>query len=349
MIDDLNNTGSSAAHVSIILLNWNGFDDTLACLKSLSYLDYHDFDVILIDNASRDHSVDNLRTFLSGAQESCLRKYFLSDSNSGKAEGIELLLITNEENQGFAKGNNTGVKIAMDRGSDYILMLNNDTEVKPDFLSLLIKIHTQYPTIGVSTPQIRYFDKDEVIWNCGGRLTRMGGNKYYYEGCKPDQIREKELIEIQFITGCALFTSAQLLRKFGLLSENFFFGEEDYEFSLRMKKHGVRMVCVVPAVIYHKVSSSVARASSEVVGRIYIHYLNRFVNLRNYMPSWKWTLWRFAFLHYIFLVLMMRYHVKFQRCFRVTTFLWKESKRLNSVNKTTFDTYFSCDFSGTKK
>lgn len=331
--------------VAIVLLNWNGADDTLACLKSLSKLDYQNVGVVLVDNASTDDSLALINDYITNGQTSDnARMFVLGGTQKIRASDIELTIICNSENQGFAKGNNTGMSVAMEGAYDYMLLLNNDTEVTPDFLTIMMQYHLNHPDIGVSCPQIRYFDKEEIIWNCGGELTAFGAKKYCYEGQKPANIKEKESIAVSFITGCALLASAALFRKYGMLSEAFFFGEEDYEFSLRMKKQGIQMVCVTQAVIYHKVSSSSSRASSQTSGRIFIHYLNRFINLRSFMPPWKWHLWRFAFLHYVALVLYLKHHQGFGRSLRVVRKLWTESARLNSVNKTTFETYFSSDF-----
>ena len=104
------------------------------------------------------------------------------------------------------------------------------------------------------------FDKSK-IWNCGGSLS-MGFRRYYYAGQCDADIKESVYIPIGFVTGCALFFPPELLDCEGrLLTERFFFGEEDFEFSMRMEAQGVKMACVLDSVIYHKVGASGSRMS----------------------------------------------------------------------------------------
>jgi len=336
--------------VSIVVLNWNGAGDTIECLKSLAAIDYPNFRVVLVDNASTDNSLEVIRQFVEKPDlTKGARHYRLSTNKKVSAGNIELKLIVNPENVGFAKGNNIGIREAHAFRSDYVLLLNNDTEVTPDFLTIMMRFALQYPEFSVLCPQIRYYNRGELIWNCGGKLTSWGAKKYFYGDQLPSTIKETEKKESGFVTGCALLASVAHFSKYGLLSEDFFFGEEDYEYSLRMQAYEIRMACVLNAVIYHKVSSSSSRASSEAMGRIFIHYLNRFINLRRFTKAWRWQLWRFNFMIYIVVMMLIRYHTGLARTWRFSRLLMKESSRLKSVNKATFETYFSYDFSGKPK
>ncbi len=310
--------------VAIILLNWNGKEDTLACLESLEKTGGKDFTVLLVDNASEDDTMESVR----------LRDF----------KNINIEYIQNSENFGFARANNIGIRYALEHSFGFVMLLNNDTVVSPDFLEKLLAYADLHPQTSVFTPQIRYFGRDERIWNCGGRLTSYGSKKYYFEDRYPSELKDLKELEVSFITGCALLIRSELLQRHGLLSERFFFGEEDYEFSLRMRELGQRMVCVIPSVIWHKVSSSVSRASDAVSGRIFIHYLNRFINLRSFMPAWKWLLWRRFYLSYLQLILILRYRVRPAAVLRFSSALMKESRRLGGVSKETFDRWFAHDF-----
>jgi GT2 family glycosyltransferase len=118
----------------------------------------------------------------------------------------------------------------------------------------------------------------------------MGFRKYYYAGQTDADVKEKEYIHIGFVTGCALFFPPELLDGEGrLLTERFFFGEEDFEFSMRMDAQGIKMACLLDSVIYHKVGASSSRMSG--LGKIYLHYLNRFIDIRLHKSSLFYMLW----------------------------------------------------------
>ena len=198
-------------------------------------------------------------------------------------------MVALDKNYGFARGNNKGIAVARNDNPDSYLLLNNDTEVLPDFLMSLQRFSVAHPSYRVLTPKINfYYDKNRV-WNCGGKLF-FGLRKYYYAGCADNEIEEKEYLPITFVTGCALFFYPDMLDEEGrLLTERFFFGEEDFEFSLRMKAQNVPMACVIDSLIYHKVGGSGNKMNS--VGKLYMHYLNRFIDVRHYFGSLKYAVW----------------------------------------------------------
>lgn len=255
---------------AIIILNWNNADDTIHCLCSLSKAEGA-FRVYVVDNGSTDGSLQRINEWV--------------DSNSD----VDVCVVPLEMNYGFAKGNNKGIAFARQHNPDYFLLLNNDTEVKPDFLTRIFDFKQRHPEYSVLTPKIYFFADKTKIWNCGGRLS-MGFRKYYYAGERDDAIKENEYIPISFVTGCALFFPAELLDGEGnLLTERFFFGEEDFEFSMRMNRQGVKMACVLDSVIYHKVSASGSRMSG--VGKVYLHNMNRFIDIRLHKSALFYAIW----------------------------------------------------------
>ncbi len=331
-------------HIAIVILNWNGYEDTLECLQSLALCTYNNFEIILVDNASQDNSVAIIKERLHQHNaDASLRKFCFEEENRDESS-IKVTFIENAENLGFAIGNNIGIAKALELDAGYILLLNNDTTVAPDFLMQLISFFRAHPDYSVATPQIRYFDKPDMIWNCGGRLTASGSRKYFFDDKAFSQLPDKSFLNISFITGCALMAKAGVFKTHGLLSDAFFFGEEDYEFSLRMKKNRVKVACVLPSVIYHKVNSSISKASDSAIGKMYIHYLNRYINLRSYMPAWKWKLWRRVYFLYIFALLKHRHKIK---CTTIRNFkksLFRNSSAMSGVNKQTFENYIHADF-----
>lgn len=255
---------------AIIILNWNGADDTLACLESLTKAE-GSFRAYVVDNGSSDDSVQRIGEWLEGHP------------------AFDGRLVPLDKNYGFARGNNKGVAVARKDSPDSYLLLNNDTEVMPDFLTALQHFASEHPQYRVLTPQINYFYDKHKVWNCGGKL-RFGFRKYYYAGQPDSAIKEKEYIPISFITGCALYFYPELLDDEGrLLTERFFFGEEDFELSFRLNKKNVQMACVLESLIYHKVGASGNKMSS--IGKLYMHYLNRFIDVRLHMGGISFCIW----------------------------------------------------------
>lgn len=256
---------------AIIILNWNGADDTLACLNSLANAD-GDFVVYVVDNGSADNSVVRIQSWIDECRD------------------VDVRLIPLDRNYGFAMGNNKGLEIAAGMSPDSYLLLNNDTEVLPDFLVRLKEFSARHPRYRVLTPKINYYYDKQKIWNCGGRLF-FGFRKYFYAGSPDSAVKEKGHIDISFVTGCALFFYPELLDEQGhLFTERFFFGEEDFEFSMRMQKGNVRVACVLDSLIYHKVGASGNRMHRP--GKLYLHYLNRFIDVRLHKPALFYAFWK---------------------------------------------------------
>lgn len=256
---------------AIIILNWNGADDTLACLQSLAGA-AGEFVVYVVDNGSADDSVSRIQSWIDEHRE------------------VDVRLVSLDRNYGFAKGNNMGLEIAAKESLDSYLLLNNDTEVLPDFLVRLQEFSARHPQYRVLTPKINYYYDKQKIWNCGGRLF-FGFRKYFYAGCPDSAVKKKGHIDISFVTGCALFFYPELLNEHGhLLTERFFFGEEDFEFSMRMQKGNIRVACVLDSLIYHKVGASGNRMHRP--GKLYLHYLNRFIDVRLHKSALFYTFWK---------------------------------------------------------
>ncbi len=347
-MDNLNETLHKQPSIAIVILNWNGHDDTVDCLKSLAECAYNNFEILLVDNASEDNSIaiikDRLQVY---NQQTTERKYQLGEKTTNSEsddDAIQITFIENVDNYGFAKGNNIGIKYAMNHSVEYVLLLNNDTTVGKDFLQELMSFFATHNDYAVVTPQIRYYDKPDFIWNCGGKLSNFGTRKYFFDDKHYSELPNKNHLDISFITGCALMATADVLKTFGPLSEDFFFGEEDYEFSMRMKENHVKVACVLPSVIYHKVNSSISKASDSAIGKIYIHYLNRFINMRNYFPRWKWLLWRRVYLFYISVLLKNKHKIKCKTIRKFNKRLLADSATMIRVGKQTFEYYIKYNF-----
>lgn len=215
--------------VSIIILNWNSYEVTLDCLLSLRKIDYSNFEVVLVDNGSIDESPEKLL-----------------------ANAPEIRLIRNATNLGFAGGCNVGMRDALRRGTDYLLLLNNDTIVGPDFLSQLVRVAESDEKIGAVSPKILFFDRPDRLNYAGGEHRPWRLFPKVFGLRQLDDGRYDKLREVSFLTGCAFLIKAEVVRKIGVLEEIYFHFYEDIEWSLRVLKAGFKTFYVPAAKIWHK-------------------------------------------------------------------------------------------------
>lgn len=248
--------------VYVILVNWNGKADTLDCLDSLWRVDYARMKVLVVDNGSSDGS----------AQE-------IPVANPH----VELLALG--RNLGFVGGNNAGITYSLDQGAEYVLLLNNDTTVSPDFLTRLVAAAESGSEVGVVGPVIYYHSQPEVIWSAGGRVDWQSGSTHMVG------IGEREAGQfgsaprkVDFISGCAMLIKAEALKQAGLLDASFFMYYEEVEWCVRFQRAGYTILHTPAAKIWHKISPE-AREASPVV-----HYYmtrNRLIFLKKTQANWK--------------------------------------------------------------
>lgn len=323
-----------SSELFIIILNWNGWNDTKECLESVYNSSFSNFTVILVDNGSKDDypcikewATKNIDSFFEASVDS-INSVQITDSDSGYRR---LIFLKSSINLGFAKANNVGIRIAKKQNIPFVFLLNNDTIVPEDALQKLmefIKEHHYYTAI---VPQIRYYDPKDMIWCCGGRLNGFY-ESYYHKGELQNNLVLKGHKTITFATGCALLIRNS---EFDLLSEKFFFGEEDFELSLRFKKLRKQMACVLDAIIYHKESVSIDR-SSRYINKIFIHRLNRFIDIKTYAPD----TWFFIIIYRSFKFFLMHLLVEktgFLKAVKNAWTLFTMAVRLTEVNKQTFE------------
>ena len=262
--------------VSIILLNWNGYEDTLEALESLYQIDYPNYNVIVADNNSTNDSIDKIKEYALGnirveteytkyadnkpIQLTCLDEgdYTRADNTSTQSQK-KLLLIQNRENYGFAKGNNIAIDYTMKVDKpDYVLLLNNDTIVAPDFLDRLIDVAQSDSNIGLLGPKFYYYDYEgshETIWGIGSvvDLDHFPGHHSIME--EPGYDLTRDVIECDWVSGAGALIKAEAMPD-EYLSTEFFFGCEDVDLAISIKKKGYKVVTVTDSIIWHKVGMS---------------------------------------------------------------------------------------------
>ncbi len=227
--------------VNIVVLNWNGLKDTIECLQSLRRIDYPAFRIVVVDNGSTDGS------------ETCIRDQF-----------PEHTLITNSENLGFTGGNNIGIRKSLQDGADYILLLNNDTEVAPDFLRILVETSETDPRIGVIGPIIFYHEQPQTVWSAGGNLDWRGRAQMIGINEVDSGQFTGSYHDVDFVSGCAMLMKKAVLERVGMLDERFFAYFEETEWCVRARRSGFRIVNAHHAKIWHKIPLD-ARESSPIV------------------------------------------------------------------------------------
>jgi hypothetical protein len=249
--------------VCIVILNYNGFDDSKACLASVSDLDYHPFNVVLVDNASKDNSFERLRKAFP-----------------------EIHCVRSEVNLGFTGGNNLGFKVAHQYSPRYVLFLNNDTVVSRNLLTELAGYLETHPDTGLVGPLACYYHDPERVAFAGGHLNRNTGLiSFPYRDSYVEEIRET-VVPCTFVEGTALFIRADLMERIGGFNDMYFLTSEESELCVKVADSGHRMAVITTCQVRHKISSSMGRASEVATYFIYRNKLF-FVenNCRNFRCS----------------------------------------------------------------
>lgn len=220
--------------VAIILVNYNSFEDTVDCVKSLLNIEYDNYKIVVIDNASTEKNEQAIQF---------LEKYTLYISSHG--------------NLGFSGGNNLGIHYCNEKFfPDYFLLLNNDTVVREDFLAALLQTANHNKDVGIVCGKIYYYDKQDVLWFDGGTFDLNYGVTDHIHYNEPDKYVSTDEKDIEFATGCLLLIPQNTITSVGYLNEEYFMYAEDTDYSRRVRNAGLRILYTSKSVIYHKVGRS---------------------------------------------------------------------------------------------
>ena len=238
--------------LSVVTVNYNTAQDTTKFLHSLKHVKTHDFEIttIVVDNGSKEI-------------------YKLPEGLKNTS------LIRSSTNTGFSGGYNIGMKEALKFGADYILIVNNDTQMDPDMIINLLKILESDPKIGVTTPKI-YFAKghefhkeryksDElgkVFWFAGGSTDWNNVMSIHRGIDEVDHGQYDKTEQIDFASGCCMLFKREVLEKVGLLDDRYFLYYEDADLNERVKRGGYKIYYVPAALLIHINAASTGGAGN---------------------------------------------------------------------------------------
>ena len=219
--------------VGIVLVNWNGREVTLACLRSLRAVSYGNAFTVVVDNASADGSVEAIR-----------------------AAHPDVTVLPQRTNLLFAGGSNEGMRHALAQGADLLLLLNNDTEVAPDFLGYLVERLQHEPGAGAVAPKILYHARPDTLWFAGGEISFWSGTMRHTGIRERDDGRHDRPHDIDYATGCAVLVTRGAVERVGMLDTGYRMYTEDADWSLRIRRAGFRVLYEPRSRVWHKVSVS---------------------------------------------------------------------------------------------
>lgn len=247
-------------HVAVVVLTFNGRDDTLACLASLSRVSWSALTTILVDNGSLDGTVEAV---------------------SGRYPFV--CILRQEHNLGFAEGNNVGIRHALELGADYVFLLNNDTTIAPDAIGRCVEAAERRVDAGAVSPLIYFAQPSNLIWYGGAAFDARrahSGRMLGYREFECDRFLATR--ETDRVTGAAVLLPRRTLEQVGLLDPALFFLYEDVDWSLRARRAGYRLYIVPEAKVWHRVSAAAGGEHSSMIA--YYDTRNHIAICRRHAP-----------------------------------------------------------------
>jgi len=264
--------------VSIIFLNWNAKQHTFELIESLKKINYKNFDIIVSDNGSTD-----------GIEKGFDKKY-----------GKIATLIKNKKNLGETEGLNVGIREALRRKSDYVLIMDNDMYVDKEFLEILVEQMEKHPEVAVAGPKIYYANLNNTIWSAGCDYHLRGFKSRYQNQIDIGQADKKEYVDA---LDCVLLMRAEVLKKEGVLKGEFFTMHDTTGWCMRVSRKGYRILYVPESKVWHKVSTSWDKLEK-------MKERNLYYDIRNWILCIKENKGIFYFMGVLFLELTLLLFVR---------------------------------------
>jgi GT2 family glycosyltransferase len=312
-------TSDVCPNVALIILNWNGWKDTLECLDSVQKIKYPNFRVLVVDNGSSDESVSQIRQAFP-----------------------DVAILETGKNLGYAGGNNAGIAHALNEQPAFILLLNNDTTVDPNILTEFVNAANAYPAAGIFGGKSYYYSSPNTIWALGGKWDKRAteiilicqGKVDTAKSCTPP-------FEVNFVIGCALFCRVDMIQNIGMMEEDFFLNFEEMDWCYRARAAGYRSYAVPEAKLWHKVSVSFGGAESPLWK--YFMTRNELLWARKHLPLHE----RVRVFQKILRRILPAFslgepskHIFIQR------FYWETARYFREINRRRYDPYYPAQFYG---
>lgn len=265
--------------VFILILNWNGWKDTIECLESVQKLTYPNYRIVVIDNGSKDCSLNKIKAWAAGELPVNSKiitfdpsikplhwvEYDRVTIDAGALPELEdrwiknlppnrrMILIQTGSNLGFAGGNNIGIRYALMCRAEYVWLLNNDTVVDCNALTEMVSVAEANKSVGFVGSKLLYYDKPDIIQAAGGgKFNFWTGLSRHYGWLEKDSEKWNQPFSPHYITGASLLVRQSCIIETGLLDESFFFYGEESDWQFRAYRHGWRTYYCPTSIIYHR-------------------------------------------------------------------------------------------------
>lgn len=227
----------------IIVLHFGESDLTEKCVKSIFRYEKEFEEIVVVDNNS---------------------EFRIENSELRELRKIEI--IRNDKNLGYAGGMNRGIRYALLKKADYVLLLNKDVVFEEKILSKLVKFLKINKDAGIVSPAIKFQRNGKIVYDLGGKVNKIFGRTSHIELSsllKEDRFwtRQNDINRVDYVSGCCMLIKKEVFEKIGLFDENFFLYYEDVDFCLRAKRENFNTYVLPSAFIYHKLSESVGKNS----------------------------------------------------------------------------------------
>lgn len=275
------------ASVSIVILNFNGWRDTIECLESAIQISKVPVHLIVVDNASSDDSVASILGWAASSEkvEITTSDYFPEKYHSL----IPFTLLLADKNEGYASGNNIGIRFSLSRLScKYVWVLNNDTVVFPETLSEMIKSFEEQVSMGSKVGVMgcvqRYYDNPSVVQAIAGSFSKWRAKVWNVgQGHSYKEMGSMTGKKIDYVYGASVLVLKQCFKEVGLFDESYFLYFEELDFEERARSNGYSKHICQSASVLHKYRSTISKLDNEF--RLYHFHISMIIFYRKHYPS----------------------------------------------------------------
>lgn len=288
--------------LAVVVLNWNGWQDTQACVRSLLDQGRSGAQIVVCDNGSADGSFDRLRQIFQGWPELSGQRLLVLDraqAESGQRfHDARVVLIQTGANLGFAGGCNVGLRFAMSQGAAYFWLLNNDTEIEVGADEALLARMRQDPAVGLCGSRLIYHHDRSLVQARGGAVyhPRLGVGTHIgvHEPVEaPEDVAQIEA-SMDYVVGASMVASRRFIETVGLMTEDYFLYFEELDWATRGKANGFRLAYAPGSVVFHKEGATIGSCHSGNGSALSMRFLfrNRLLFTKRFYPALIWAVRR---------------------------------------------------------